>query len=288
MSNWTYVSGSIGIEKTPYSVKLNKDGSIKYYKSGKYKGWAQKFLPYLEEQFKITKTEPMIREDEETGKPRAGFRHRVEVSSFPIIRRDIEEMLKDFPQGESSNIYYMLKEENFCRSSSSDFNSPETENFFKEKVMEKFPLWENCSWEDYDKYIPTELDSEDSKEGAVLCIHDSIRWCEAKILYKTFIDFLTKLVEKGYFLDFGHFTFIDMYKIEYNIKIDSSDIVVTITNKETSETQSEFFQIFCYKDINTEKRIFPIKQTLRKVDKLIDSYDLILEDYFPDEKEVKE
>jgi hypothetical protein len=132
------------------------------------------------------------------------------------------------------------------------------------------------------------LDSEDSKEGAVLCIHDSIRWCAAETLYKTFIKFLTKLVEKGYILDFGQFTFIDAYNIEYNIKIDSPNIIVTIINKETSETQSEFFQIFCHKDPSTEKRIFPIKQALRKVDKLIDSYDLVLEDYFSEEKEVKE
>lgn len=286
MSNWTYISGSVSLERGPYEVKLNKDGCIKYYESGAYEGWAQLYLPYPEEQFRITETNPWLKKDGE--KPKAGFRHKIEVTSYPIIKRDIEKLMKTLPSGESDEIFYMLKEDNALRGSSSSFNSPQTEKLFKQAVMEKFPLWKNCSWKEYEKYMPTEMDWEDSKDDAVLCINDAIRWCDANDFYLKLMDVFTSLIEKNYTLERGVFSFTDIFRYEYYIKINSGVITTTITDKETGDHRCEYFQVFQYRDLSDpddRNKRYPMRSKLKKVDKVIDDFWPILEDYFPEEKE---
>lgn len=285
MSNWTYVSGSLGLELSPYKVKTDKDGSILYHKNGYYEGYAKRYLPYGEEQFKILETYPCIIKKNKKGNSIPGFRHKIEVSSFPIIKRDIEELMKNLPSGEHDEITYLLQEDDFHRSSTSDFDSPQTEKIFREAVMKKFPLWRDCTWNEYIKYRPTELDFERHKEDAVLCIHDSLRWCEATEFYESLIELLRALVEKGYIFDHGSFSFTDVYPIKYYVEIESGLVTVTIKNTETNVIQYEYYQLFQFRDLSDlegDGKRYPLKNILKKVLEPIDDFWPIYEDHFPE------
>ena len=286
MSNWTYVSGSVGIERGPYYTKLTKEGYIKFCESGFFEGFADLYLPYPDEQFKFLESEPIVITGK-NGKLTAGLKHRIEVSSFPIIKRDIEELMKTMPSGEQDIIFYMLQEANFHRGSSSQFNSRQTEKLFRDTAMKKFPLWANCSWKEYMRFLPTELDWEDSKDDAILSIHDSIRYCDAEKFYHSLINVFSILVEKDYVFNHGSFTFSDSYIDEYYLELESDHINVTITNRETGETRCEYYQVFEYRDLSDPKdykKRYPSRSTLRKVDKVFDDIYPVLEDCFPEEE----
>lgn len=284
MSIWTYVSGSLELDKGPYFTKTNKDGFIKIYKKGYHEGFPQKYMPYPEEQFKLIETRPIIREPEsEKEKAKPGFAHTIQISAFPIIKRDIDSLMEILPSGESDKIFYMLQEANFHRSSSSRFDNQQVEDFFKKVVMDKFPLWEGITWEEYNKYCPTELDWEQHIENAVLCIHDSIRWCEASEFYEKLMQVFTSLIEKEYgFID-GNFS-IYSFGRKYNVNINSDKITVTITDNTDSEepkTTYEYYQVFQYKDLSDpddKTKRLPWRFTLKKVENFIDEFWPILEE----------
>ena len=282
MSNWTYVSGSIGFELSPYKYKLNKDGSIKYHDKGAYEGTAVQYLPYPDEQVRLSETRPVIFYDKK--KPRAGFAHRLEVSSFPIIKRDIEALMPKFSSGESDEVFYMLREADFPRRSSSEFNSVQTEKMFQRIVMEKFPLWSNCSWKTYNGYYPTELAEEEEVMDAFLCIHDSIRWCEAALFYEELINFLKTLVKKGYELDNGSFHVTDAYKT-FDIIINDGVVKVRITSNGSKAISYEYYQVFHHEDKSTDEVRYPFEYLLEKVSEPIDDVWLVYEEHFPTKKE---
>ncbi len=277
MSNWTYVSGSVGIEKIPYTYELNGDGSIKYQNSGK----ACVHFYNIEEQFKLIKTRPALFIN--NGEQVAGFAHTIEISSFPMIKKEIEELMKDFSSGEKDSIFYILKESNFARTSVYNFKDREDENFFHNFLMKNFPLTDSkiTSWEEYISLYPTELDSENFKENAVLSIHDSIRDCDAKDFYLQLIIFFTKLTVNDYYLTHGSFMFYDAISpYDYCVDIQGADITVRIYNRVTKKSKNEFYQVFQFKDPSTSIKKYPLKFVLKKVDKLSDEMCPTLEESF--------
>lgn len=267
MSVWTTVSGSIGFDKDPYIISKNEDGSMKFYKNGDFKGMVQQKLPYPEEQFFLNKPDPYY--DDE--KKRAGFRFDVEITSFPLIEREISEMVRDLPSGEDDIIGCSLTEENYYRCSSSHFSSPQTEKLFRETVLKFFPYWEGISWEEQVDACPSVLDFEHQTEGAVLTIHDNIRYCHAKEFHESLMKFLTKLVEKDYLIDHGSFTYSD-YQETYYVNITNTCVCVTHQtldiNDMPKETDYEYYQIYHIKDRSTKEKRFPYKCVLRKVDSI--------------------
>jgi len=283
MSNWTYVSGSIGFELSPYKYKLNKDGSIKYHEKGAYEGMAVRYLPYPDEQVRLSETRPVIFYDKK--EPRAGFAHTLEVSSFPIIKRDIEALMSKFSSGESNEIFYMLREADFHRCASGEFNSVQTEKIFQRIAMEKFPLWDGCSWKVYNDYRPTELDDEAEVEDAFLCIHDSIRWCEAALFYEELMDFLKALVEKDYELNNGSFHFTDVYSKIYDVVICNGVVEVRITDKDSKAITYEYYQVFHHEDKSTDEVKYPFKCLLVKVLEPVDDSWPVYEEHFPTKEE---
>lgn len=268
MSVWTTVSGSIGFDKDPYIISKNEDGSMKFYKTGDFKGMIQQKLPYPEEQFFLNKPDPYY--DDE--KKRAGFRFGVEITSFPLIEREIGELVRDLPSGEDDIIGCSLTEENYHRCSSSNFSSPQTEKLFREIVLKFFPYWEGISWEEQTDVCPTVLDFEHQTEGAVLTIHDNIRYCHAKEFHRSLMNFLAKLVEKDYFINHGSFTYSD-YQETYYVNISNTHIRVTHQTLDEDnmpkDTNYEYYQIFQIKDRSTKDKKFSLRYTLKKVDSIV-------------------
>lgn len=267
MSVWTTVSGSIGFDKDPYIISKNEDGSMKFYKTGEFKGMIQQKLPYPEEQFFLNKPDPYYDDEKKT----PGFRFDVEITSFPLIKREINELVQGLPSGEDDIIGCSLAEENYPRCSSSNFSSPQTEKLFRETVLKYFSYWEGISWEEQVDACPTVLDFEHQTEGAVLTIHDNIRYCHAKEFHESFMNFLTKLVEKDYLIDHGSFTYSD-YQETYYVNISNTHICVTHQtldeNGMPKDADYEYYQIFQFKNHSTKDKWFPVKYTLRKVDSL--------------------
>ena len=268
MSNWTYVSGSLSFEKSPFKVKLNKDGSIKYHESGKYEGWAVKSLPYPDEQVRLGEIGSMHKKVKVDRKEQVldGFTFGLEISSFPIIKREIKSLISSFSSGEHSQLNYMLQESHLLSSSSSDFDSPQVEKIFKQLVMEQHPSYAK-NWKEYTEYTPVELGWENNYTSAILCIHDSLRWCESTALLEQLINFLTELIELGYSFDYGTFNFRDYYKIIV-VDIHGDYVEITITNIVTKEVKKEYYQAIDEEDRSTEEKTFPYKQHLTKVDVL--------------------
>ena len=267
MSVWTSVSGSIGFDKDPYVTFKNEDGSMKLHKTGEFKGEVMRKLPYPEEQFSLSKPAPYY----DRGKEKAGFRFDAEITSFPLIEREISDLVQCLPSGEDDMISFSLTEENFCRLSSSNFSSPQTEKLFREIVLKFFPYWEGITWEEQVDVCPAILGSESRTTGAFLAIHDNIRYCTAKEFHKSLMNFFTKLVEKDYFFDHGSFTYSDDQEIYY-MNITSTYIrVIRQTldeNDMPKDTDYEYYQIFKFKNHSTKDKWFPVKYALRNVDSL--------------------
>ena len=265
MSVWTSVSGSIGFDKDPYITFKNEDGSMKLHKTGAFKGEVMRRLPYPEEQFFLSKPEPYYNNEKNV----PGFRFGVKITSFPIMKREISELVQALPSGEDDIISYSLTEENFYRCSSSDFSSPQTEKLFREYVLESYPYWEGITWEEQADVCPPILDSEQRITGAFLAIHDNIRYCCAKEFHKSLMNFLTKLVEKDYFIDHGSFTYSD-HQETYYVNITRTCICVTHQtldeNDMPKDTDYEYYQIFQFKNHSTKGKWFPLKYVLRRVD----------------------
>ena len=266
MSNWTYVSGSLSFEKSPFKVKCNEDGSIKYHKSGKYEGWAIRSLPYPDEQVRLGEIGSMHRKAKVDGKERVldGFTFALDISSFPIIKREIKSLISSFPSGEHKQLNYMLQESHLLGSSSSDFDSPQIEKIFKQLVMEQHPSYTK-NWKEYTKYTPVELSWIHTYEKAIICIHDSLRWCASSAFLKKLVEFLTNLIEMDYEFQYGIFKFNDWY-YTITVNIDGDYIDVTIVDNTTKETTKEYYQVIEDKDESTEEKTFPYKKHLTKVD----------------------
>ena len=266
MSNWTYVSGSLSFEKSPFKVKCNEDGSIKYHKSGKYEGWAIKNLPYPDEQVKLGEIESMHKKVKVNRKEQIldGFRFDLEISSFPIIKREIKSLISSFPSGEHDQLNYMLQESHLCGSSSSDFDSPQVEKIFKQLVMEQYPSYTK-NWKEYTRYTPVELNWQNTNWKAIMCIHDSLRWCESGTFLNKLIEFLTDLIEMDYVFDYGIFKFND-WGSTITVDINDDCVEVTIVDNQTKENTKEYYQVIEEKDESTKEKTFPYKRHLTKVD----------------------
>lgn len=265
MSVWTTVSGSIGFNKDPYISFKNKDGSIRLHKTGDFKGKVVRKLPYPEEQFFLSKPDPYY--DNEKNTP--GFRFDVRITSLPLIEKEISELVQDLPSGEGDVVSYSLAEEKFYRYSSGRFSSPQTEKLFRERVLESYPLWEGISWEEQADACPVVLGSEHRTTGAFLAIHDDIRYCCAREFHESLINFLTKLVEKDYFIGHGSFTYSD-HQETYYVNIVNTRICVTRQtldeNDMPKDADHEYYQIFQFKNHSVKSKWFPLKYVLRKVD----------------------
>ena len=272
MSMWTYISGSIGLERFPYNFVLDKDGSIKYHPPGNkdYSDYAQLTLPYPEEQFEIKNVEPMHLERKENGKNRIvdGFEIGIELTSFPIVKREVDSLIKGLPEGESSVINYSLIKDDFARSSSTSFDSPQAEKMFRRECLKKFSLWDGCTWKDMEKYRPIQLDMENHNEDSILTIHDSVRYCYAYEMYGKVMDFLSGLIDRGISFSHGCFCFSDIMCEEYFLTIDQNSVKVRIKNLENQNEREEFYQVHRKKDNSAKEKRFPCKYCLKKVDKI--------------------
>jgi len=281
MSVWTYISGSVDLERDPFKYKLEEDGSIKYYPNG-YKEWggfAKLYLPYPDEQFKIRHIDAMCRTKKIDRREQtiAGYGVKVELTSYPIIKRLIEKYIFILPSGENKVLNYSLVKDTFIRSSSGSPSSPQVDKIFKTEILNKIDAYTK-NWKEFTKYTPIELWEEDHNENSILTLHDSIRYCEASDLYLKLIEFLKILVKEGIILNRGSFYFEDLYKHTYMIIINGDRIEVTIEDYDwKTETKSnprkEYYQVFQNKDKSDKNKRFPYTYELIKVDSFIkDSY----------------
>lgn len=277
MSDWTRISGCVSLEKDPFEWEIDKDGSIKHYDKGYYEGCLKQKLPYPEEQVSISYIQSFHREQKIAGKKEKhifdGYKMTLEITSFPVIKRKVDSFIKILPGGESEHVEYSVVKDRFIRSGSSDFSSPQAEKIFKKKSLEYVFAWGN--WQEYTKYTPIELYTEDHQCNTTLTILDSIRYSRAFEFHPYLIKFFEKIVGEGIILDHGFFYYRDDYLSddygeEYYMKIDNDTIEVTIINHEDKTEKKEYYQVFYTAKESTEKKRYPWKNELRKVEKFGD------------------
>ena len=270
MSIWTSITGSMNIEREPSEMDLNPDGTMKFYESGEFEGLAKRKLPYPDKQFKLGCIHPIYETKKERGKEVIipGFEIESIITSFPVIKKLVDDELEKWPSGEENKVFYMLREGDFTRSSSSYFSSPQTKKLFREAVMRTYPKWYGYddTWEEYAKYQPVKLDWEKCIEDTILCINDSIRWCKASTLYSCMINLLSVLIDNNCMISNIIFNITDGMET-YLIKDDNyGRFIVTITRDDKISYEYYEEQGVKHDDESEDKR-YPYKSKLVKVDK---------------------
>ena len=259
MSIWTRICGSVMLEKEPDKFKLGKKGEIIYGKDG----WAKKSLPFPEEQISTTWLAPRIEKEE------AGWHITISRTSYPIIKQTIEKLIGDLPSGESETIYYNLKEDSSPRSSSGGGRIQDVRLTKKEKDIAKRKILERIGtdikdWGYYNSLYPIDIWSVDDIEDSILTIHDSVRWCEAKEMYKAVIKFFKELVKAGIMPIFGNIVIQDDSfpgSERYELNITSDRIEVRIWNQQKREERWEIYKCYWWwgrkKGASKDEDIFP-------------------------------
>ena len=199
MSNWVYVSGSVLLDTGIYKYILDKYYTVVRDEEGR----GISLLPYPEEQISFSVTNENF-----------SYKIAKNISSYPIIKRVVEQYISDIDAGEHDTIYYSLHSNNRVQEVSLNTQSDDT-------MCDVNMLCES-----------------------VLCINDSVRWTDCETIYSQLINFFYNLVHDDIGISNGIITLSDLCAEQYTMRITKQGIVTEIYNTETAQTRYEYYKLY--------------------------------------------
>lgn len=220
MSNWVNISGSVQLHTGIYKFELDKNNKLKRDEDG----YAIHFLPYPKEQITLGKV---------SSPPSKVINLEVNIDSYPIIKRKVDEYIYLLDSGEHDIIYYSILP--LKRKGTSDWINNNVDNNYK-------------------------IDSINEYYDSILCINDTIRWTDCSEIYKQLITFFNNLIKEDIFPRNGVISFNDIYPEKYTLYFKDEGVVVEIYNAEDNTRTYEYYKLYW-----NEEDMRPL-QFLKKVD----------------------
>lgn len=226
MSDWTYVRGVMELSCSPYenkykvpcpftSFKNLSEEDEKVLESWRRKYNKGKYLPYPEEQFKITT--PMMINRYKKPKKKDGsdnnewdlYVRQAYVYSLPRARKYLDEAFKLLPQGECGFEYaikqsYQDGNSTMCYSGSFDYD-PCLYKYYKDAINKLYKCddsWCSYTFEDLVKYQRLDKACHVSfAKSMTLGIMQSLRWCDCDEFEKGLENFFQYLRDNDFSIE---------------------------------------------------------------------------------------
>lgn len=206
MSQWTHIRGGIELVSNPHEFK-GKNPDYHY-------GSKDAYLPYPEEQLKISAPKPYTFTKNKKGEKGIGLEFRTYLYSLPRAKKYIKEAFDLLPQGEVGWSYSMNQSIHNGSSSSSDFDYPCDLKAFKQAITAMYKCedeWVNYTYEDLKKYYGVELDWVELIDSIIIGIREDIRYCSGEELLKALETFFNYLREHDIIVEDGYLEWEDDY-----------------------------------------------------------------------------
>ncbi len=238
MSRWTHIKGALELSATPYEVKPNKlvkperanFNSEEEWRDA-YFDWRRKihkyyYLPYPEEQFKITTPRMLTRFRKPTKKDPSETETVLHVDeafvySLPRAKKYLDEAFALLPEGEVG-FRYAAKQDCYDYSSStwsSEFEFPCLKEYYK-KALEKLYYneghWSRYTFDDLRKYQKIDpACSVADVNDIIIGIREDLRYCSADEMQEGLEKFFKYLEEKEISINDGYLEWEDEWDEGY-------------------------------------------------------------------------
>ena len=236
MSQWTYVRGCMELSCTPYETKFKEPQPFTWHQTLDdeqkeiWRNWVTKwrkglYLPYPEEQFKITTPVVLERYRKPTKKnpsdtEKVLFCEECFVYSLPRAKKYLDEAFDLLPHGEVG-FRYAIKQDCYDYTSSviQTFEEPCLNKYYKaaiDKLYQNEGHWEQRTFEDLVKYQGlNEEVTTNNVNDMTIGIVESLRWCSADELQKGLEDFFQYLRDHDFEINNVLLEWTDCY--EYHL-----------------------------------------------------------------------
>lgn len=235
MSQWVYIRGCMELSCSPFESKCKEDAPFDWTKDLNddekeiwYK-WVAKwkrslYLPYPEEQFKITAPRMLNRYHKPTKKNPSDSETVLHVDdafiySLPRARKYLDEAFKLLPQGEVG-FRYAVKQDCYDSSSitmfSYEFEQPCLNKYYKDAINKLYyneGHWSQWTFDDLVKYQKlNKVCSVNNVNSMTIGIVESLRWCSADELQKGLENFFQYLRDNEFDINTVLLEWVDCYE----------------------------------------------------------------------------
>lgn len=208
MSQWTHIRGGIELVSNPHEFK-GKNPDYHY-------GSKDAYLPYPEEQLKITAPTPRVFTKNKKGEKDVELMFRAYLYSLPRAKKYIKEAFDLLPQGEVGWSYSMNQTVYNGSSSSGDFEYPCDEKAFKQAVTNMYhneDTWVRYDYDELKKYYNANLSWVEIVDSIIIGIREDIRYCSGEELLEGLEKFFNYLREHDITVEDGYLEWEDEYAL---------------------------------------------------------------------------
>lgn len=259
MSEWTYVRGCMELSCSAYENKCKIPEPFKWTKNLSeeeqeiYRAWRRKwrrglYLPYPEEQFKITVPTLLSRYKKPTKKDPSDYKTILNfhgyLYSLPRAKKYLETAFSMLPQGESG-FRYSIKQDSSdsCSTSICSFSEDCLYKYFKDAINRLYyneDPWHSWTFDDLRKYQKIDKScSTEYVDSMVIGIVQPLRYATADELRSCLEKFFLYLLENDFDICNVYLEWHDNYEycLRHTCRVDSEfdDIVFETINTQNNQ-----------------------------------------------------
>lgn len=211
MSRWTHIRGGMELVSNPHEFK----GESPDY----HYGSKDAYLPYPEEQLKISAPTAHVFTKNKKGEKDVKLKFRAYLYSLPRAKKYIKEAFDLLPQGEVGWSYSMNQTIHNGSSSNSDFDCPCDVKAFKQAVTNMYhseDAWVSYDYNELRKHYHANLSWVEIVDEIIIGIREDIRHCSGEEMLKGLEKFFTYLREHDIEVEDGYLEWEDEYTLYFD------------------------------------------------------------------------